>query len=218
MGFKIKDHYFKKAKENNFAARSAFKLEEIDQKFKILKKKMHVLDLGYHPGSWLQYASPIVGDKGHIYGIDLKPVNQKICQSIKNVTLRQMDFFHLKPLWEHPLDVILSDMAADTTGIKSVDQENSFRLVKNVFELIPSHLKEGGHMVAKVFDSPDAQTFLKQQKPHFKQFSRFKPRSTRPSSKEFFVIGKGFRPPRQYQKPTSPNEVATSKSTPTSLK
>ena len=192
MNFKIKDHYFKKAKEKKFAARSVFKLEEIDKKFKILKKKMHILDLGYYPGSWLQYASPIVGAQGHIYGIDLKPRNQKLDQSLKNITLVQMDFLNVRPIWNGKLDVILSDMAPDTTGIKSVDQENSLNLITNIFALLPEHLKEGGHIVIKIFDSPQAQTFLKQKKSLFKQFHRFKPRSTRSTSKEFFVIGKEY--------------------------
>ena len=192
MSFKIKDHYFKKAKEKNFVARSVFKLEEIDKKFKIFKKKMHILDLGYYPGSWSQYASPILGKQGHIYGIDLKPQNQKLSQSLKNITLAQMDFLHVKPIWNKKLDVILSDMAPNTTGIKSVDQENSLNLIINIFDLLPVHLKKGGHIVIKVFDSPEAQTFLKKKKSLFKQFHRFKPKSTRSTSKEFFVIGKEY--------------------------
>ena len=193
MSFKVKDHYFKKAKKGNFVARSIFKLEEIDKKFKILKKNMNVLDLGYHPGSWLQYASPIVGSKGHIYGIDLKPVNEKLHHSLKNITLLQMDFFHLDPIWNTKMDVILSDMAPDTTGIKSVDQENSFSLVQQVFALLPEYLKPGGHLVLKAFDSHTVQKFLKQQKCLFERFTHFKPQSTRSSSKEFFVIGKGHK-------------------------
>ena len=193
MGFKVKDHYFKKAKKNHFVARSVFKLEEIDKKFHIFKKQMNVLDLGYHPGSWVQYASPIIGERGHIHGIDLKPVHEKLCQSLKNITLHQMDIFQITPAWDNKLDVILSDMAPDTTGIKSVDQENSLNLVEQVFALLPEHLKDGGHVVIKAFDSPGVQGFLKGQKTRFSRFSLFRPQSTRSTSKEFFIVGKGFK-------------------------
>ena len=146
MSFKVKDHYFKKAKKNNYVARSVFKLEEIDKKFRILKKNMHILDLGYHPGSWIQYTSPIIGSNGHIYGIDLKPPNEKLNQSFKNITLLQMDISHIEPFWNKPLDAILSDMAPDTSGIKSVDQQNSLNLIEQVFDAAPpTPLAPEGH-------------------------------------------------------------------------
>jgi 23S rRNA (uridine2552-2'-O)-methyltransferase len=193
--FKVKDHYFNKAKTENFFARSVYKLEEIDEKFKILKPGMQVVDFGYHPGSWVQYVSRVIGDEGRVVGIDIREVNKKL-SGIKNVRVYQKDIFDIQDLTqlgvEGPFDVVLSDMAPNTTGIKSLDQDRSLNLVESVFGLLPKFLKPGGNFVIKVFDSQHAQTFLKDQKSLFKEFQYLKPKSTRSVSKEFFVIGKNF--------------------------
>ena len=194
--FNVKDHYFKKAKKDNFLARSIYKLEEIDQKYKIFKKGDHVVDLGYHPGSWTQYCLKAVGQQGSVVGIDIKPVNKKLVAE-KNLRLYEKSIFDISSLedLEHDVafDVVVSDMAPNTTGIRSVDQDRSLALVEAVFELLPLYLKPDGNFVIKVFDSHQAQTFLNQQKKVFKEFHRLKPKSTRSISKEFFAIGKGYR-------------------------
>ncbi|MBP5295730.1 MAG: hypothetical protein J6Y94_00155, partial [Bacteriovoracaceae bacterium] len=128
MTFKVHDYYFKKAKEEKFLARSVYKLEEINQKFKILKKNDQVLDLGYYPGSWIQYTSSVIGKQGQILGVDLQEVNKDLA-ALKNVTLMQDDVFALTPEKVQgppfhirlPFDVVLSDMAPKTSGIRSVD-------------------------------------------------------------------------------------------------
>lgn len=195
MGFKVKDHYYKKAKKENYVARSIYKLEEIDQKYKILNKGNLVLDLGYYPGSWTQYASKAILPGGKLVGIDIQEINKKI-QTIDNVTLFQKDINDVKSLQElgveDKFDVIISDMAPKTTGIKSVDQARSLQLVEMVFYHLPNFLKPDGNFVIKVFDSNDAQVFLKENKKLFKEFNLLKPKSTRSVSKEFFAIGRGF--------------------------
>lgn len=194
--FKVKDHYFNKAKNENFLARSIYKLEEIDEKYKILKPGMLVVDFGYHPGSWIQYTSKVIGDEGRVVGIDVREVNKKL-SGIKNVRVYQKDIFDINDLTQlevaSQFDVVLSDMAPNTTGIKSLDQDRSLNLVESVFSLLPKFLKPGGHFVIKVFDSQFAQNFLKDQKNLFKEFHYLKPKSTRSISKEFFVIGKNFK-------------------------
>lgn len=194
--FKIKDHYYNKAKKKDFLARSIFKLEEIDQKFNVLKKGDRVVDLGYYPGSWVQYTSRKVGDKGFVFGIDIQPVNKKLFD-LKNVKVIQRDIFEVSSLeeieQESIFDVLLSDMAPNTTGIRSVDQIRSLNLIEKIFEIMPLFLKEGGHCVLKVFDGHEAQVFLKDQKKRFQSFDYLKPKSTRSVSKEFFVIGRGFK-------------------------
>lgn len=196
MSFKVKDFYFQKAKKEKFLARSIYKLEEIDQRFKILSKGDVVLDLGYHPGSWVQYTATAVGEKGRVVGIDIKEVNRKLL-NLKNVTLFEKDIFDVSSPddlgIDGKVDVLLSDMAPNTTGIRSVDQDRSLNLVEAVFEFMPKVLKPGGHLVIKVFDSASAQTYLKQQKVLFEKFEFLKPKSTRSVSKEFFVIGKGYK-------------------------
>ncbi|MAW07247.1 MAG: 50S rRNA methyltransferase [Halobacteriovoraceae bacterium] len=195
MSFKVKDHYFKKAKKENFFARSVYKLEEIDKKYKILSPGNHVLDLGYHPGSWIQYASKAVSENGKVIGIDIKPVNESL--RLSNVTIYEKDAFSLLNVSDlgvnKKFDVVLSDMAPNTTGIKDVDQIRSLELVEKVFNTLPVLLRPGGNVVVKVFDSNDAQHFLKNISKSFESFKKLKPKSTRSVSKEFFAIGLGYK-------------------------
>ncbi|AUN96620.1 RlmE family RNA methyltransferase [Bacteriovorax stolpii] len=197
MTFKVKDHYFHKAKKDNFLARSVYKLEEIDERFKILKKNDQVIDFGYHPGSWVQYTSEKVGVNGLVIGADVRDINKKLL-GVPNVRLFQRDILTIETMQElgvsDQFDVVLSDMAPNTTGIMSVDQARSLNLVEMVFFLMPKFLKPGGNTVIKVFESNDAQVFLKEQKKLFSEFHYLRPKSTRSVSKEYFVIGKDFRP------------------------
>lgn len=196
MTFKVKDFYYQKAKKENFLARSIYKLEEIDQRFKVIEKGDIVMDLGYYPGSWVQYTSDKVGEKGKVVGIDIQGVNKKL-SSLKNVALFEKDVYEVKDLSElgvdNKFDVLVSDMAPKTTGIRSVDQDRSLNLVEMVFFLMPNFLRKGGNLIIKVFDSQSAQDYLRQQKNLFNEFHYLRPKSTRSVSKEFFVIGKGFK-------------------------
>jgi 23S rRNA (uridine2552-2'-O)-methyltransferase len=194
--FKVKDHYFNKAKDENYLARSIYKLEEIDEKYKILKSGNMVVDFGYHPGSWIQYTSKVIGSSGKVVGIDIREENKKL-SGLKNVQVYQKDIFDISDLKQlgvdGQFDVVLSDMAPNTTGIKSLDQDRSLGLVESVFGLLPKFLRSGGNFVIKVFDSQHAQNYLKDQKRLFNEYYFLKPKSTRTISKEFFVIGKNFK-------------------------
>lgn len=196
MSFKVKDHYFKKAKQEKFLARSIYKLQEIDQKYKLFRAGQCVLDLGYYPGSWTQYLSKALGEKGSVISVDIQPINTKIT-GLNNVKLFEKDAFEIHDPQELNLSEkchsVLSDMAPKTTGVKSVDQMRSLELVEKVFGILDIFLRPGGHTVVKVFESHDAQLFLKSQKKRFKEFHYLKPKSTRSVSKEFFAIGKGFQ-------------------------
>ncbi len=129
-------------------------------------------------------------------GIDIKEVNIKL-GNLVNVNVFQKDVNEIKELSElgvdRKFDVMVSDMAPNTTGIKSVDQLRSLQLVEMVFYHLPQFLKENGNFVVKVFDSSDAQKFLKEQKSLFEKFHFLKPKSTRSVSKEFFAIGLGYK-------------------------
>ena len=194
--FKVKDHYFEKAKKDKYVARSVYKLEEIDQQYKVLKPGNLVVDFGYFPGSWIQYTSKIIGDTGRVVGIDIQEVNKKLT-GIKNVRVYQKDIFNISNLSEldvnDQFDVVLSDMAPNTTGMQTLDQIRSLNLVESVFGLLPKFLRPGGNFVIKVFDSQDAQNYLKTQKTLFSEFNYLKTKSTRSVIKEFFVIGKNFK-------------------------
>lgn len=195
LPFKVKDFYFKKAKQEKFVARSVYKLEEIDQKYNLLKGASLIIDLGYHPGSWIQYAQKKC-PQAQIIGIDIREKN-KTLESAKNVTLFEKDIFTIDAPEDlgltRKVDVLLSDMAPNTTGIKSVDQDRSLELVEKVFSLMNVLLRKGGNCTIKVFDGHDAQVFLKSQKNRFENFHFLRPKSTRSVSKEFFVIGLGLK-------------------------
>lgn len=144
MKFNPKDYYFKKAKKENFVARSVYKLEEIDKKFNIIKSADTVIDLGYYPGSWTQYLSKKLLH-GKVVGIDIQLINKEISR-LGNVELFEKDIFDLKDLesinLDTKVDVVLSDMAPKTTGIKSVDQLKSLELVEKTFDFSDKFLKK----------------------------------------------------------------------------
>ncbi len=196
MSFKVKDHYYKKAKKENFYARSVYKLEEVDAKYSVIEKSDQVLDLGYYPGSWVQYVIQKKGFSGQVRGVDIQEINEKLNLN-NNVKLYQKSIHDIQSLEELEVndlfDVVLSDMAPKTTGVKMVDQLKSLELVEMVFYWLPKFLKIGGNVVVKVFESNDAQEFLRKQRPHFEKMVNFRPQSTRKVSKEFFVIGKGYK-------------------------
>jgi len=197
MNFKVKDYYYKKAKSEKFLARSVYKLEEIDQKYKIFKNAKQVLDLGYAPGAWCQYSLQKSQKGTNVVGIDIKDINLNLSSMHKNLTLLKKDIFDCDDITffdvEKQFDIVLSDMAPNTTGIKMVDQQGSLELVEKVFNILDLVLEANGSMVIKVFDSQDAQKYIKSQKSLFKNYNLFKPKATRDISKEFYVIGQGYK-------------------------
>jgi len=192
MAYNPRDHYFKKAKELNFAARSVFKLEEIDQKFKVLKHGQTVLDLGCAPGSWSQYASQKIGPQGRILGVDLSVVNVKL----PNATFIRADLNDLnledtfrEHGFEPRFDLVISDMAPRTTGIRITDQARSMELCELALDVARRFLKPGGHFICKLFHSDDFKILREQIKKEYASFEAMKPDSTRQISKEIFLIG-----------------------------
>jgi 23S rRNA (uridine2552-2'-O)-methyltransferase len=192
MTYNPRDHYFKKAKQENFAARSVFKLEEIDKKFRLFKPGQKVLDLGASPGSWSQYSSKMVGETGHVLGVDLSPVTVKL----KNAVFIQADLrdLNLEEIFkehgfEPPFDLVLSDMAPKTTGIRMTDQARSMELCELALDVARRFLKKDGHFVCKLFHSDDFAKLRNEIKNSFQKFEAVKPDSTRKISKEIFLVG-----------------------------
>lgn len=192
MTYNPKDRFYRKAKEEGFAARSVFKLEEIDQKFKILRPGMTVLDLGAAPGSWSQFCSKKIGDKGRILGVDLSPVNVKL----PNATFIEADLrdLNLEEIFQQhgfnpPFDLVLSDMAPKTTGIRITDQARSFELCELALDVANRFLKPNGDFVCKLFHSDDFNTLRDNIKKSFSRFDAIRPESTRKISKEIFLLG-----------------------------
>ncbi len=186
-----------KAKQEGFAARSVYKLQELDQKFRILKKGQTVLDLGASPGSWSQYASQKVGKEGRVLGVDLNPVSVRLDNAVFIVAdLRGLNLEEVfrEHGFEPPFDVVMSDMAPKTTGIKSVDQARSLELCELALDTAKKYLKPGGTFICKFFHSGEFGQLRNAIKKEFERVDALKPESTRSISKEIFLVGLKFRP------------------------
>jgi len=188
---KIKDFYFKKAKEEKYAARSVYKLIEIDNKYRILKKGLSILDIGCVPGSWTQYMLKKIGN-GNIVGIDIKN-----SMTVKDTRLRfiNADIFTISPdeLDRNLFGLIISDAAPSTTGSKFMNSQLSLELVKRVFRIAGDTLKVNGSVVAKVFQGEDVKDFIQKLNNDYTKVSLFKPKSSRKESRELFIIALGMK-------------------------
>ncbi len=190
------DKYFKRAKKENYAARSVYKLKEMDKRFQIFRKGQTVLDLGAAPGSWTQFAGERVGKQGHVLGVDIQETKHSFPD---NITFLQADVFSdspelleaIKPL--APFDVIISDMAPKTTGIKFADQAHSLELCERAFEVATKYLKKGGNFAVKIFEGGEINDFRNLIRPRFGKIKNFKPHSSRAESKELFIVALGFK-------------------------
>ena len=189
---KIKDHYFYQAKSSGYVARSAYKLEEIDKKHRIIHKGNLVLDLGCSPGSWLQYASRKVGEGGQVLGVDLQPVNHSLPSQVK---VLQADIFDLTAkdleMSGGMVDVILSDMAPKTTGIRATDAQRSFALNQQVLQLAEELLRPQGTLLVKAFQGAPLDGLRSAFRDTFAKVKLCKPKSSRAESVEIFLLGMG---------------------------
>jgi len=186
------DHYTRRAKKEQYPARSVYKLQEIQKKRRIIRPGDRVLDLGCAPGSWLKYAGEQVGAKGLVIGIDLKPVKESLPANIRAYA---GDIFALDEVLGDELangfDVVLSDMAPATTGHKWTDSARSFELCRAALAVAGERLRPGGNFVCKIFQGEDFQSFSNAVKKMFNTHAIFKPQSSRKASKEIFIIGMG---------------------------
>jgi len=189
---KIKDHFFHKAKKDGYAARSVYKIEEIDKKYRIFRKGNKVLDLGSSPGSWLQYASKKVGNSGHVLGVDLQPVKISLPSHVKVI---QADIFVLTDeeleIEGGQADVILSDMAPKTSGIRTTDAHRSFELNKKVLNIAKDILCPEGALLLKAFQGILLDELCSEFRKMFAKVKLCKPKSSRPESVEIFILGIG---------------------------
>src|SRR5579885_1748879 len=195
MAYNPKDYYFKQAKKENFAARSVFKLEEIDERFHILKPGYQVLDLGAAPGSWSQYSARKVGPKGRVLGIDLQPIKLTLPNAVF-ITADMRDLELEEVMKEHgitpPFDVVLSDMAPKTIGVRITDQMRSLELCELALATAGKFLKPKGTFVCKLFHSEEFEGFRDQLRKRFERVEILRPKSTRKESKEIFFIAMRF--------------------------
>ena len=188
-----RDTYVRQSKVDGYRARSAYKLIEIDEKFKVFKGGICVIDIGAAPGSWSQYASKVVRN-GKIISIDLKKM-----EMIKNTTQIMGDFTEtntqnkIKTYLKKGADVIMSDMAVNTTGIKDIDAIQTGELCKEAMIFSRDVMSEKGFFISKIFMGSTFNEIVALGKKTFKEVKVFKPKSSRKDSKESFIICKNIR-------------------------
>lgn len=190
----LKDEYVRKAKQEGYVSRAAFKLHEIQDQDQILKPGMTVVDLGAAPGGWSQVASEIVGPKGRVIAIDLLPL--EVSGQIHFIQGDFTDDAILAQLMEalngEKVDVVLSDMSPNLSGQRVVDQPRIAYLVELALDCVSRILKPGGTFVAKFFQGEGIDPIMLTMKQRFKTFKTRKPKASRPKSREIYLLGKGF--------------------------
>ena len=193
MNKQRRDTYVRQSKVDGYRARSAYKLIEIDEKFKVFKGGICVIDIGAAPGSWSQYASKVVRN-GKIISIDLKKM-----EMIKNTAQIMGDFTEtniqnkIKTYLKKGADVIMSDMAVNTTGIKDIDAIQTGELCKEAMIFSRDVMSEKGFFISKIFMGSTFNEIVALGKKTFKEVKVFKPKSSRKDSKESFIICKNLR-------------------------
>lgn len=197
MKYTPKDAFFHKAKQDNFVARSIYKLEEIDERLHVLAKGGRVVDLGCSPGSWLQYAGKAVGPSGRVLGYDLVPPRAELPPHVRvfeadvfALTAERIraDLAALDPEADGHVDAFLSDMAPKTTGIRDADQARSEALVECALQLALPLLRPGGAFVAKMFQGRGLDALLAEVKRTWRDTRVLRPKATREGSRELFIV------------------------------
>jgi 23S rRNA (uridine2552-2'-O)-methyltransferase len=190
----LNDPYVLEAKAQGYRARSAFKIIEIDNKFKIFKKDYKVLDLGSAPGGWSQYAVKKVG-KGNVFATDILDMNP-----IAGVKFVKLDFLTsnaskilANEINGEKYNVVMSDLAANTIGNKKIDHLRTIVLLEEAFNFAIKVLKCGGTFVGKVFHGGAESELFKKIKSNFQEVKRFKPDSSRKDSVEIYIVARGFK-------------------------
>jgi 23S rRNA (uridine2552-2'-O)-methyltransferase len=184
------DPFHQRAKKEGFAARAVYKLEEIDAKHHIFAAGQRVLDLGCRPGSWLQYAASRVGPKGALVGIDRTPLEVTIPEPGARILVGDVHEVTPEALRGDlaGFDLVLSDMAPDTSGVRSLDQARSEALFERALELAEALGTPGSHFVGKLFQGPSFQELIKRCRAGWDKAATFKPKSSRAESMEQYLV------------------------------
>jgi len=192
----IKDPFYERAKKEGYRARSAYKLEEMQQRFAVIRQGDRVLDLGAAPGSWLQVEARLVGSAGVVVGLDLLPIEPFPFKNIilKRADIREMEIQELLRAVNIPsFDVVTSDIAPNLSGIKDVDNANIYEVYRAVRRVVEEGLRKGGNFVIKLFMNPDLKDMSADLKPIFSKIVPFKPKASRGISSEVYLVCTGKR-------------------------
>ena len=189
------DHYVKMAQQQGLRSRSAFKLLELQDKYQLIRPGMVVVDLGAAPGGWCQAAKPLLGPKGRIIGLDILEM-----EPLEGVEFIQGDFTEDEPLHEleqlldgQKVDLVLSDMAPNMSGMAAIDQAKAMYLAELALEFVKEHLKPGGDFVVKLFQGTDFDGYVREVRSVFEKVQVRKPKASRPRSREVYLLARGHQ-------------------------
>jgi 23S rRNA (uridine2552-2'-O)-methyltransferase len=191
----VSDPYVKRAQKEGYRARSSYKLLELDEKDRLLRPGMRVVDLGAAPGGWSQVAARRVGEKGRVLATDILPMD-----ALPGVDFVQGDFREesvlaqiIERLGGEPVDLVLSDMSPNISGVSSADQAASIYLLELALDMVRRVLKPGGTFVAKLFQGAGSDDYLRQVRAAFGKVSIRKPAASRSRSREVYVVARDFK-------------------------
>jgi len=189
------DHYVKEAKRLGLRSRAAFKLMEIQEKDRLIKPGMVVVDLGAAPGGWSQFAMELVGDRGRVIASDILPMD-----SLAGVEFVEGDFTEetvfnelMDLVGDNKADLVISDMAPNMSGMQAVDQPRSMYLAELALDMAKQVLKPGGSIIFKVFQGEGFDELLREMRPAFGQTVTRKPASSRSRSREVYLVAKSYK-------------------------
>lgn len=199
MAYERKDHYYKRAKAEGKASRAAFKLDQIQKKYKLINKGGTVVELGAAPGGWMAELSKMVGKKGFVLGVDKLPIH--IYPSGNTLfylgdiesedAIAQLKF----RLLTDDVDTVVSDLSPNLSGISFSDSYKSYELAKRALEICHELLREGGSFVVKIFPGKEMKGFRKELEKCFEEVHTMVPPATRPTSSEQYIIARGYQGP-----------------------
>ncbi len=190
-----RDRYYKMAKERGYRARSAYKLKDMESRFRLIKPGDTVIDLGAAPGGWTQVAKELAGDRGMVISVDLQRISgiEGVIAIESDITDHEATINAISSVLTHAADVVLSDAAPKLSGNRAYDHYRSFVLSNSALHIAKAFLKPGGNFVAKIFQSEYYNAFYNAVKAIFHDTRAYTPESSRKRSAEVFVIGRGFK-------------------------
>jgi 23S rRNA (uridine2552-2'-O)-methyltransferase len=195
VAYQPKDGYYRKAKREGYRSRAAYKLLEINQRFRLIRPGNYVVDLGAAPGGWLQVVSELVGPGGRAYGFDLQPMQpfaQKNIHPFELDVLCENSVEEVRKILRCSVDCVLSDMAPRLSGIRDADLTRASELIEKAYEVALGLLKSRGGFLFKTFTGVELGELLKDMSQRFENVQRVRVNATRKGSSEIYVVAKGF--------------------------
>jgi 23S rRNA (uridine2552-2'-O)-methyltransferase len=190
-----KEYYYRKAKEEKYRSRAAYKLLQVARKYQFIKPSYVVVDLGAAPGGWLQVSQKLVGEKGFILGVDLKPIPSFDLPNVHTIVSDITDpqtVSNIKEILPHPADVVISDVSPNISGVWELDHARQIGLARKSLQIAVSILKSKGNFFMKVFQGDMFNDFLKEVKQHFTFVKLIKPKASRARSAELYILAMVF--------------------------